>query len=369
MKTTQIDIAALTYDPSHFGPVDLLLTIKSFDLQSIRKRYLASKARGTGRTGSVSRRKPGKGGVVVFHMEANKPPTHEILWQTKEPRGIDWQPSSLTLAAENTIYLLDRSGQVHTITDPWLSYIHTVAWSPHENDRLLVSSSGLDMLQIYAKRKREWEWLAWEHGFKEGFDTESRATILLTRQPSTAQAWTAAGRHHLLVDQPKNTHLPTAMRAAFINSAVFDPDEAGFVIATFFHAGKVYRIEESHGVATSVIENLHHPHGGRRFDDSYMATSTASGEVVLQHDHHQKRYSVAHLPGKPAYLADKEWVQNTIVNDREWIIIDSNRTAFIRVDPQAEKYCIVPYPDNWAVQDGVPGQVTPAQRAAFRELT
>ena len=369
MKTQHINIEELTNDPTHFGPLELLLTIKSFDLQAIRKRYLASKARGTGRTGSVSRRQPGAGGLVEVTLEADKLTHQSILWQTKEPRGIDWQPNALTLAAESTVYVIDRNGQKSTINNPWLSYIHTVAWSPFEPQKLLVSSSGLDMLQIYEQKQLVWEWLAWEHGFNEGFDTANNAIILLTRKPEEAKAWLADGRHHALIDQPGNTHLPTAMRAAFINSAVFDTGEPGKVLATFFHAGKVFQIDEASGKIAPVIENLHHPHGGRRFGAYFMATSTASGEVVLQQENQQRRYSVANLPGKPDYLADKEWVQNTITANKEWVIIDSNRTVFVRVDLAAGKYCRVPYPDNWAVQDGVPGVITNEQKQCLANLT
>lgn len=369
MKTTQINIADLQHDPAHFGSLDLLLTVKSFDLQAIRKRYLASKARGTGRTGSVSRRKPSVGGVVSVRLDGNTIPHQEVVWQTKEPRGIDWRPGHLTVAAENTVFLLSDKGDVKTITNPWLSYIHTVSWNPHDSSELLISSSGLDMLQIYRHEQIAWEWLAWEHGFFEGYDTEVDAPILLTRNQAQATIWRAAGHHHMLVDSPANTHLPTAMRAAFINSAVFDSADPSSLLATFFHEGRVYSIDRTTGKARVVIDHLHHPHGGRRFGKYYIATSTASGEVVLQQSSEQLRYSLAGLPGKPDYLSDKEWAQNTITTESEWIIIDSNRTAFVRIDPVAQKYCLIPYSNDWAVQDGVQGVLTSAQKAQFKDLT
>lgn len=369
MKIHHIDITTLTNDPSHFGTLDLLLTVKSFDLQAIRKRYLASKASGSGRVGSISRREPAQGGVVAATLEGSRLTQQNIVWRATEPRGIDWQPQALTLAADRTVLIIDAAGNKQTINHPWLSYIHTVAWSPHAEKRLLVSSSGLDLLQVYAGDSLEWEWLAWEHGFNQGFDTVANKPILLTRNRTQAEKW-AAGRHHFaLVDEPNNTHLPTAMRAAFINSSVFDAQEPGYVLATFFHAGKVLRINEQTGEASVVITDLQHPHGGRRFGEQFMATSTATGEVVLQAEKQQTRYSMARLAGKPEYLADKEWVQNTITTDSEWIVIDSNRTAFIRIDPKAGRYCLVPYPDSWAVQDGVPGQLTAEQQKTLQQLT
>ena len=39
----RIDISKFQKDSSFYGQIDLLLTVKSFDLQAIRKRYLESK--------------------------------------------------------------------------------------------------------------------------------------------------------------------------------------------------------------------------------------------------------------------------------------------------------------------------------------
>ena len=39
----KIDISQFRRDSSFYGELNLLLTVKNFDLQAIRKRYLASK--------------------------------------------------------------------------------------------------------------------------------------------------------------------------------------------------------------------------------------------------------------------------------------------------------------------------------------
>lgn len=365
MNATAIAIADLTYDPGHFGPLSLLLTVKSFDLQAIRKRYLASKKNTSGRTGSVARRQPGEGGIVAVALEGGTMTHHDTLLRTKEPRGIDWTPHTLTFAAENTVHIITADGEKQSIHHPWMSYIHTVHWAGHRTGHLLVSSSGLDLLQMYQQDKVVWEWLAWEHGFDEGYDTATKQPVRLTRSEAQARQWQMKGIHHLLIKDPQNTHLPTAMRAAFINSAVFDTMDEQYVLATFFHEGKVYRIDTDTGAAEAVIHGLKNPHGGRRFGKNLLATSTGTGEVIVQSKDLQERYTVKHLPGKPEALAEAEWVQNTITTEREWIIIDSNRTAFIRVDPVANTYCIIPYPDHWAVQDGVPGTITKEQAATL----
>ena len=43
MNANKIDISTFKRDHGFYGEIELLLTIKSFDLQAIRARYVASK--------------------------------------------------------------------------------------------------------------------------------------------------------------------------------------------------------------------------------------------------------------------------------------------------------------------------------------
>ena len=63
----KIDISQFRRDSSFYGELNLLLTVKSFDLQAIRKRYLASKK--NNRVGSVERRKVALGGIVSVSLK------------------------------------------------------------------------------------------------------------------------------------------------------------------------------------------------------------------------------------------------------------------------------------------------------------
>ena len=58
----KIDLSQFKKDHTFYGELNFLLTVKSFDLQAIRKRYLASKK--NNRSGSVERRKVALGGLV-----------------------------------------------------------------------------------------------------------------------------------------------------------------------------------------------------------------------------------------------------------------------------------------------------------------
>ena len=89
----RIDISKFQRDSSFYGQVDLLLTVKSFDLQAIRKRYLETKK--NKRSGSTQRRKPALGGVVSLSLNKGKLFNDEVLSQLKEPRGIDFLNNKL----------------------------------------------------------------------------------------------------------------------------------------------------------------------------------------------------------------------------------------------------------------------------------
>lgn len=364
MKFVKYNIADLQKDSSFYGKLDLLLTIKSFDLQAIRKRYLSSRANKAGKAGSVERRKPSKGGVASIQIESGGIKDQTILAQLFEPRGIHSFKNKLAIAAENVVHVFDEDGEYFRISDPWFSYIHTVQFSPHKPDTVLVSSSGFDLIQEYNYKTNEllFEWLAWEHGFNKALDPETNEEVIITRNPEEAALLIKEQRSCYLVSNPLKDHLPTAKRAAFINSVSYHPFEPSILLATFFHEGKVYEIDKNTNKTFAVIEGLKNPHGGHKTNLGYMATSTASGEIIIESNGTKLILDFSTLPGKPSELGEMEWIQNTLSNDHLLVAIDSNRTSFVVIDFEQQLYDMIPYNHNWAVQDLIFGKVTKEQK-------
>ncbi|MBO6523481.1 MAG: hypothetical protein JJ971_06640 [Balneolaceae bacterium] len=364
MKVIKHNIADFQKDASFYGKLDLLLTVKSFDLQAIRKRYLSSRANKTGKTGSVERRKPSKGGVVSIQIESGEITDQTILAQLFEPRGIDSFKNKLAIAAENTVHVFDEEGEYFRITDPWFSYIHTVEFSPHKPDTILISSSGFDLIQEYNYKTNEleFEWLAWENGFNKATDPETNEEILLTRNTEDAKYLKKEKVNYYLVSNPEQDHLPTAKRAAFINSVSYHPNSDFLLLATFFHEGKVYEINKKTKKASAIIEDLKNPHGGHKTDYGYIATSTASGEVIIESKDTKLILDFSRLQGKPSELGDMEWIQNTLSKNQLMVAIDSNRTSFVVIDFEQQLYDMIPYNHNWAVQDLIFGKATKEQK-------
>jgi hypothetical protein len=347
MKT---DLSSFRKSSRFYTPKAFLVTVKSFDLQEIRTRYLKSRQRADGRVGSVERRALAQGGLVYVEIENGFISHYEILSFLTEPRGIDVARDMIAVSTENTVQVIGSKG-IERIDDPWFSYIHTVQFNHrHDADRLLVSSSGFDCIFEYdlGTYEKTWEWFAWEHGFQKGFNPQTGKDVLLTRNVKEASRFRKEGVDYLFISDPEKQALPTAQRAAFINSVLYDHHNKDMLLATFFHEGAVYRINMADGSTEMILDGMKSPHGGRNYHDQYMATSTATGELRFSRDN---TISLAGLPGKPEELAEFEWLQNSVPFDDCIISIDANRNSFVLLDPVKKVYDTISYDPNWAIQD------------------
>jgi len=345
-----IDLTTYKKNRGFYKPKAFLLTVKSFEMEKIRARYLKSRKSKSGRIGSVERREVAEGGLVYVEIENGVISKYEILSFLPEPRGIDVASDMIAVSTENVVHVI-RKGGVERIDNPWFSYIHTLQFNHcHAADRLLVSSSGFDCIFEYdlATFEKTWEWFAWEHGFQKGYNAKTGKDILLTRNVKEASKFRASENDYLFISDPEKQTLPTAQRAAFINSVQYDCNKSGMLLATFFHMGAVYRIDMKSGKSELILDGMKSPHGGRNFQKQYMATSTASGELFFSKD---KKISFAGLPGKPDELADLEWLQNSAPFNDCIITIDANRNSFVLIDPDNAQYDMVPFDPNWAIQD------------------
>jgi hypothetical protein len=372
LDTSLVDISTFKKSSDFYGSIDLILTVKNFDLEEIRKRYLKSRDSKSGKAGSVERREPSLGGIISLTLGEGQIHNEQIHCRTSEPRGIDFNHDLLGIATENEVHIIESSGTSYSLKSPWFSYIHTVQFHPFEEQKILISSSGFDLIREYnfMNKNMTFEWLAWEHGFNIAKDPESGKDLLLTRDSELAKVYKERGIDFYLVENPKSDHLPTAKRAAFINSATYNPNDADKILATFFHEGIVYQISKTDNSSTPVLEGLKNPHGGHISGEQLIGTSTSSGEILTKTEAGIKRLSLQNLSGKPEELKNLEWVQNTLSLEQGYLIaIDSNRTSFVIIDPKNKLYDKVSYNSNWAVQDLISGELSSYQKEALSNIT
>jgi len=371
MSIQKKDLSQFSTNHDFYPETRLLVTIKSFDLKAIRERYLKNRNKKSNRTGSVNRRETAIGGIAEVTLHQGKLKNLQILTRLPEPRGIDSVRGLTAFSSENKVYLLSND-QIKTIENPWFSYIHTTDIQRSGGNRLLVSSSGFDCIFEYdvEEKNKTFEWFAWENGFDHGMDPETGENLYLTRSGEKAKEYEKQSKRYIHIEDPENQTLPTAKRAAFINSVVYDPTDANGIIATFFHEGAVYKIDRKTSQAKKLLDGLINPHGGMKLDDGrIMGTSTKGGEVVLQSAQAQTRYDFSNIPGKPEFLSDFEWIQNSIyTKEGDILSIDSNRNCFVIFNPDSGYIDFIPYNENWAVQDLIESSASPSERKTLAGL-
>jgi|TARA_B100001964_G_C14230172_1_gene599627 hypothetical protein len=349
MNVKTIDVAGLFADESLNSRIDLLVAVKSFDLQAIQKRYIESLNRS--KTGSVSRREPALGGLVHIVIEDGKIVLEDHIAKLREPRGISINNDKIAISSENRIFIFDQAEHIVNVIDhPWLSYIHTVRFN-HSGSHFLVSSSGLDMILEFNLIDKicQWEWLAWENGINIGYDPSTNKEFRLTRSQEKADEYQKNGIDFRLINEPKKQHLPTALRAAFINSAEYAPD--GYVLATLFHSGSAIKISKFDGSWNEIIKNLSKPHGCMTMGDEFLITDTGGGNVIVFDNNRKNNYSFKHVDGKSNSMSDLEWLQFSTYDKQIIITEDSNRKQFTIIDRSKLMKLNIKHNPNWAIQE------------------
>jgi hypothetical protein len=337
-------------DSQFYGRLELSLSIKSFDLQAIRKRYLASKKNASGRGGSVERRAVSLGGLAQVSLKGGRCEIVALQQDLKEPRGLASAAGRWAYSLENKVIILVGSERFE-LHDPWFSYIHTVSFNPQHEDRILVTSSGFDCIIEYDFRtgKKCWEWFAWENGLDTARHPEDGRPVKVTRLAEQARNYQKQGVEHLYIADPATDHLPTAQRTAFINTAHYHPNNE--ILATLFHEGSLRKIDRDSGASEVVLAGMKSPHGGQAHAGELWCTNTGGGAVWCARPESQERYHFTGLAHKAAEMGEAEWLQNTLMLDQLRITIDANRNAFVVWDPQQKLYDLLAFDANWAVQD------------------
>ncbi|MCK5683281.1 hypothetical protein KAJ27_04140, partial [bacterium] len=296
---------------------------------------------------------PALGGLVYVHINQGKIKQLEILAEYPEARGLDYKNNKILISSENTVYEIDlNKKKIKNFDNPWFSYIHTVKYNGLA-DRFLVASSGVDtIIECDADNGKEInQWNAWEKGMDEGENPKTGEKHYLTRDPKRARFLEEKGKKVFLIQNPQKEQLPTAMRAAFINSAEYD--ESGRILLTFFHEGYVKRFSfnKTETETETVFKEMQKPHGARQCGSSYIVTDTAGGKVLMLSKETLLNYDFNQLSGKSSEMADMEWLQTSHCLGNVIVTVDSNRHSLVFISPKNKKRLLVPFNDNWAVQD------------------
>lgn len=350
---TEFDLNSFERNSNFYENIQLVVSIKSFDLQAIRARYLKSKANVSGKAGSVERRAVSKGGLAKLNIHQGKIEETKIVGELSEPRGIDYKAGRFAVSLENKVFVF-QAEKNYIISNPWFSYIHTVDFHHEDDSRILITSSGFECLHEfdYKNSVLKWEWFAWDHGLNEANNPADNSAIILTRKPEEVEELRKLGKAFMHIADPSKDHLPTAKRAAFINTARYDSKDPESIFLTLFHEGSTRFLDKDSGESKILMDGMKSPHGSHRFDENtVIATNTAGGSVELLKGEKRTSIRFQNLPNKDPQLGNTEWLQNSIRHGSLIITIDSNRNSLVVFDIEQKKYDILAYNNNWAVQD------------------
>jgi hypothetical protein len=120
--------------------------------------------------------------------------------------------------------------------------------------------------------------------------------------------------------------------------------------------------------ARKYLDGLKSPHGGKRLKNDFVATSTTGGSFVTGNLNNNKHYKFQNLKGKNELLSDFEWIQNSVISGNVVVSIDSNRNCFVIFDTDKKLIDLVPFDENFAIQDLVFGSLNAAQKEKLKSI-
>lgn len=295
-----------------------------------------------------------------------------------------------------------RTGQVRGILDRVVSRgrtlglynVHTLAFHPEDEDRVLATVTGLDrVVEIHLPTgEATWEWCPWDHGMHTNahgvtlvdkgsplprfagevkiehldFETaEQRVHANVT--PAPGVVWL----HEVdLLDVPARLGLMPWQRVKLVNSAYY-AQGGDKVTMTFWQTGEAVCVDRHTDAVSFVAEGLRCPHSLVEVGDGYFLTDTGSGRVIrldsALRPTHEVDFTRCPLP-PGAEPDDPEWVQNTHPLTPELLVtFDFRRGRVVVWNFEERVYSAYPVDSEWVLQSIQ--SIHPSSRAAVGPLS
>ncbi len=320
-----------------------------------------------GKSGSTNKRSIAHGAVILLSdlsdLDSLTLEKASFVKHLPDPRGMCATEKDLFVGSVDEVRRIEALNELETrIANPWFAFIHSVALSPDQR-KLLITSSGFDRIMEINIDTQEVvrEWIAWNNGLN--ITVSSKKKVVTHSVPGLDATKT------IVVSSPEQYKgglgLPPGDRTAFPNSAIYFDDE--HILATMFHGGLV-KINLNSGECISVLNNLSHPHGIRRFKSGFVLTNTGKGSCLILDSSlkPEKEISFQDLPVDGIRGSSNEWLQQVIpLNDDLLVAIDSRRASIFIIDLGNEQIRTIPYPANWVMQEICPVNNEMARHLVF----
>jgi hypothetical protein len=359
--TNHLDVSTFQYDDSLGRRLNAFVVIKGFNQLAIVDKIIrrkGNKSYGLTSVDRVSQRRYSDGHIAFTSLDTDTFGEHtlELALVSTEPFEIDLHEGQLACTAGPGFELYDLDEQVsQAFSQPWMSYLHSIEFSP-DGQRILAASTGLDsILEIELDTgKITWQWNAWDHGFN--YVKANKGYV--SRDPAQAAALRAAhpDAKVRLIEDPLSLPregLATNRTPMNLNGAHYGRE--GAIIATGFHRSEAFVIQRDGSFVQHEL-GLSHPHSLRLLGDGYQVASTGQGRLLLLDAGFQPR-TVVDLGKLPAD-SDKragfgDWLQTVSILDEERLLfaaVDALRDGVHILDLKRQRRRFISNPPEWTIQ-------------------
>lgn len=369
--SNHLDLAAFEEDAMLGVDLDAFLVVKGFNQAAIVAKIIerkGNKAFGLTSITDVTERRYSDG--LVAHASLGVDSLEEASLKNRlectEPFEVDLHRDLLAVTKGFRFMVFDlEAGRTKEYGGDWMSYLHTIEFSP-DGEHILIASTGLDtVLEIELDTGDvAWEWNAWDHGFNFVALTNS----YLTRDPAQADLLIAsnADADVRLIEDPLELpregiathHSPMNLNGAHYGHA----DE---ILVTGYHRPELFEIGRD-GSRKEYDLGLANPHSFRPHDSGYMVADTGAGRLLLL-DSDFEVDTIVDFSGLPADADKKvgfgEWLQTVSPLDGSGLFaaVDALRDGVHIVDVPGRRRRFISNPPQWTIQAVIPAPIAPGE--------
>lgn len=358
--TEHLDIASFDYDESLAEERRVFVVVKGFGQLAIVKKIIERKGNkqfGLTAVTNVTERQYSTGLIALTRLDGASfdESTLGIHLECIEPYEIAVDGDLLAYTSGYRFGLFDlATGSSKEFTSDWMSYLHTIEFSP-DGKHILVAATGLDTILEIDLDSSEvvWEWNAWDHGINHVTLTDS----YLSRDRDQAKQLEEdhPNAEVRLIEDPltlPREGLATHQSPMNMNGVHYGRD--GQILATGYHRPELFVIDRQ-GSHERHDLGLTNSHSFRPYGDGYMVADTGSGRLLLLDDGFAVA-SVVDLSNLPADPEKKdgfgEWMQTASpLGDKGlFAAVDALRDGVHLIDVARRRRRFISNPLEWTIQ-------------------
>lgn len=210
--------------------------------------------------------------------------------------------SSLLVASDFSVYKVKSGKSEAYIKHRLFNNLHDVKVDVKSN--IYLVSTGIDSLLEFSPdgEKLIWFWVASHHGYNTAANGKVVNKIDIKRNFS-------------------DLTIPTLEQVTHVNSIL--PYGKEEVLATFFHQGKIVKIDKNSGKVSCIVSGLKSPHNIRKINNGFIVSDTSNNRVLK----FNKNFKITNI-----LKGTFDWIQDSIAYDNTFFIADANNGRLAKLN-------------------------------------